>query len=71
MGIARLSGKVTALSEHGGVLPADTRVEVVLADTVHHILGGAVEQMPFIHYPVKPSHFLGHIFLFPGIENGN
>lgn len=67
MGIARLSGKVTALSEHGGVLPADTRVEVVLADPVHHVLGGAMEQMPFVHYPVEASHFFGHILLFPFI----
>lgn len=57
MGIARLSGKVTALSKHGGMLPTDARVEVVLADSIHHVLGGAVEQMPFVHYPVEPSHF--------------
>lgn len=70
MGITRFAGEVAALSEHGGVLPAHPRVEVVLADPVHHVLGGAVEQMPLVHDPVEPRHLFGHVFLFPGRENG-
>lgn len=70
MGVTGLPGKVAALAEHGGMLPTDARVEVVLADPIHHVLGGAVEQMPFIHYPVQPAHLFGHVFLFPGREKG-
>lgn len=70
VGVTGLPGKVAALAEHGGVFAADARVEVVLADPVHHVLRRAVEQVPLVHDPVHPTHLLGHVFLFPVTQNG-
>lgn len=45
MGVHGLPGKVGALAEHGGVFAADSWVEVVLADSLHHIGRGAMEEV--------------------------
>lgn len=43
-----LTGKVAALAKHGGVFAAHTRVKVVLADAVHHVLRRAVEEVALV-----------------------
>lgn len=60
-----LAGEVGALSEHGGVLAADARVEVVLADALHHVGRGAVEEVALAEEPVHLGHAARHILLLP------
>lgn len=52
VGVNSLTGEVGALAEHGGVFSADSRVKVVLADAVHHIRRGAVEEVALTEQPV-------------------
>lgn len=52
VGVDGLAGEVGALAEHGGVLAADARVEVVLADALHHVGRGAVEEVALAQQPV-------------------
>lgn len=65
MRVDGLAGEVGALSEHGGVLAADTRVEVVLADALHHVGRGAVEEVALAEEPVHLGHAPRHILLLP------
>lgn len=65
MRVHGLTGKVAALAEHGGVLAAHARVEVVLADALHHVLRGAVEQVPLVQEPVHLRHVPRHVLLLP------
>lgn len=52
VGVEGPASKVGALAEHGSVLAADARVKVVLADTLHHIGRGAVEEVALTQQPV-------------------
>lgn len=45
VGVDGLAGEVGALAKHGGVFSANPRVKVVLADALHHVGRGAVEQV--------------------------
>lgn len=51
-----LACEVAALAEHGGVLTADARIEVVLADALDHILGRAVEQVALVQHAIHLRH---------------
>lgn len=70
MRVARLLCKVTALSKHGSMLPTDSRVKIVLADAVNHVLRRPMKQMPLVDYSVTATHFPVHVFLFPITKSG-
>lgn len=56
MGVEGPASEVGALAEHGGVLAADARVKVVLADAVHNVGRGAVEEVALAQQPVHLRH---------------
>lgn len=60
-----LACEVGALAEHGGVLPAHPRVEVVLADSLHGVGRGAVEEVALAEQPVHLGHAPRHVLLLP------
>lgn len=71
VGVDGLASEVGALAEHGGVFAADPRVEVVLADAVHHVSRGTVEEMPLAQHAVQIGQAPGHVLLLPvGAERG-
>lgn len=59
------TGKVGSLSEHGGVFATDSGVEVVLADALHHVGRGAVEEVTLAQLPVPLRHTPRHVLLLP------
>lgn len=65
VGVDSLAGKVGALAEHGGVLAADSGVEVVLADALHHVCRGAMEEVALAQQPVHLRHAARHVLLLP------
>lgn len=65
VGVDSLAGKVGALAKHGGVFAADSRVEVVLADALHHVGRGAVEEVALAQQPVHLRHTPRHVLLLP------
>lgn len=56
MRVDGLASEVGALAEHGGVLPAHPRVKVVLADPLHSVGRGAVEEVALAEHPVHLRH---------------
>ena len=65
MGVDSFASEVGSLAKHGGVLAAHARVKVVLADTLHHVGRGAVEEMPLAQKPVHLGETTRHVFLLP------
>lgn len=65
-----LACEVGALAEHGGVLPAYARVEVVLADALHGVGRGAVEEVALAEQPVHLRHAPRHVLLLPAWGRG-
>lgn len=65
VGVNSLASEVGTLSEHGGVLATDARVEVVLADALHHVGGGAVEEVALAQQAVHFRHTPRHVLLLP------
>lgn len=56
MGVDSLACKVGALAKHGGVFATDSGVKIVLADALHHVGRGAVEEVAFAQEPVHLRH---------------
>lgn len=65
VGVDGLAGEVGALAEHGGMFAADSGVEVVLADALHHVGRGAVKEVALAQQPVHLRHTPGHVLLLP------
>lgn len=65
MRVDSFTGKVGSLSEHGGVFATDSGVEVVLADALHHVGRGAVEEVTLAQLPVPLRHAPRHVLLLP------
>lgn len=65
VGVNRFASKVGTLAKHGGVFPADARVEVVLADALHHVGWGAVEEVALAQQAVHFRHTPWHVLLLP------
>lgn len=59
------AGKVGSLAKHRGVFATDSGVEVVLADALHHVGRGAVEEVTLAHLPVPLWQAPGHVLLLP------
>lgn len=70
VGVNSLASKVGALAKHGGVLSTDTRVEVVLADALHNIGRGAVEEVALAQKSVHLWHSPRHVFFLPVRTDG-